>query len=74
LSGLSAPLWIAGTALVALLATLVLAWTQWGRERLSGKDLVQASLYIAWKVPLYIKYLFARQTEWVRTKRDASKD
>jgi cellulose synthase/poly-beta-1,6-N-acetylglucosamine synthase-like glycosyltransferase len=74
LSGLSAPLWIAGTGLVALFATLVLAWTQFGRERLSGKDLVQASLYIAWKFPLYIRYLFARQTEWVRTKRDASKD
>ena len=74
LSGLSAPLWIAGIGLLALLATLTLAWARFGRERLSGQDVLRAAFYIAWKIPLYIKYVFARQTEWVRTKRGPSKD
>lgn len=73
-TGQTAPLWVSGTASLTLGVTLILAWHRFGKERLSGQDIVSAVFYILWKVPLYGKYLFARQTEWVRTKRDTSKE
>jgi hypothetical protein len=27
-------------------------------------------LYILWKIPLYVRFLVARQTVWLRTRRD----
>jgi len=29
-----------------------------------------AVIYALWKIPLYIKFIAARQLEWVRSKRD----
>lgn len=70
MSGSSTALWLSATPLALLIASFFIAWHQYGRQTLAGKDFLNASLYVLWKVPLYLKYLVARQTEWVRTKRD----
>jgi hypothetical protein len=38
------------------------------------KALLAIPAYIAWKIPLYLGFLFKRQTRWVRTGRDAVPD
>jgi cellulose synthase/poly-beta-1,6-N-acetylglucosamine synthase-like glycosyltransferase len=55
-----------------LLGSCVLAsWQQYGRKIISLKGLVFALFYAAAKIPLYLKFLLARQLHWVRAKRDA---
>jgi cellulose synthase/poly-beta-1,6-N-acetylglucosamine synthase-like glycosyltransferase len=54
-------------ALVALL--LVLAWRRDGREIVSVATLARIPVYILWKIPVYLRLVRKRETEWVRTKR-----
>lgn len=68
-SGTVAPLMIATSLLATLLAALSLAWYQYGRQSISAVDLGKAATYVLWKIPLYIKFAIARQTEWVKTER-----
>jgi cellulose synthase/poly-beta-1,6-N-acetylglucosamine synthase-like glycosyltransferase len=66
-------LWMAVTAggLLALLASgVVVAWHRHGRDLLTAKDLAGAPLYAMRKLPLYARFLIARQVSWVRAKRD----
>jgi len=53
--------------LVALL--LAAAWARDGRNIVSATTLARIPLYIAWKIPVYLKLVRKRETEWVRTKR-----
>jgi cellulose synthase/poly-beta-1,6-N-acetylglucosamine synthase-like glycosyltransferase len=50
------------------------AWYRYGRSDIPLGKLLGIPLYILWKIPLYFKFLFKPQTEWVRTKRDHSND
>jgi cellulose synthase/poly-beta-1,6-N-acetylglucosamine synthase-like glycosyltransferase len=64
------PLWIA-TAAVALVGFSVLAsWSRFGRRIISMGSLALALIYSLGKIPIYLKFLFARQREWIRSKRD----
>ena len=54
---------------VSVCATL-LAWTVVGRAWLAPSALLRAPLYILWKVPLYARFLVARETRWVRARRE----
>lgn len=54
--------------LVALL--LALAWARDGREMVSAGTLARIPLYLAWKIPVYLRLAGKRETEWVRTKRE----
>jgi len=56
----------------AILATGIAWWLE-GRATLPLAALVQAPLYILWKVPLYLRLLSARHTEWNRTRRTNEK-
>jgi Sec-independent protein secretion pathway component TatC len=38
---------------------------------LPAQTLLAIPLYLLWKIPLYLAFLFKPQTEWVRTDRDA---
>jgi hypothetical protein len=49
---------------------VLLSWMRYGRRILSLGSLAHAGLYILWKIPLYAKFLVARQVNWVRSKRD----
>lgn len=67
--------WTAATIglVVAVLLTLavVMAWRSYGREVLTSSELLLAPLYVLRKLPLYLRLLWKRQTEWVRTHRDS---
>jgi cellulose synthase/poly-beta-1,6-N-acetylglucosamine synthase-like glycosyltransferase len=49
------------------------AWVKYGRRMLPLSTLVLAPVYVAWKLPIYVKMLVAREKTWVRTDRDGSK-
>ncbi len=55
-------------ALIALL--LVLAWRRDGRDAVQAGTLARIPLYLAWKIPVYLKLVRKRETEWVRTRRE----
>lgn len=69
--------WGIWTAAAVLLAALVLAtaltaiaWARYGRQTLSLGALLQAPLYIAWKIPTYLRFLVAREGRWQRARRE----
>jgi cellulose synthase/poly-beta-1,6-N-acetylglucosamine synthase-like glycosyltransferase len=51
--------------------SIVAAWAKFGRESLPAVTLLAVPLYLLWKIPLYLAFLFKPQTKWVRTERDA---
>ncbi|MCC7409900.1 MAG: glycosyltransferase [Phycisphaeraceae bacterium] len=63
------PLWVAMGTGVVLAGAVVGAWARFGREVMPGRVLAMTPLYVAWKVPLYLAFLFKRQKAWVRTER-----
>jgi cellulose synthase/poly-beta-1,6-N-acetylglucosamine synthase-like glycosyltransferase len=64
------PLLISSGALGMLGLAVMLSWARYGRRIVSLEDLVFSVLYAVAKVPVYAKFLVARQLEWVRSKRD----
>ena len=60
------------SATTASLASLGLAWALEGRTFLSARSIVRIPLYMAWKIPLYLKMIRERQKEWIRTERDTN--
>ena len=56
--------------LLTLVSAVLLAWGFFGRNIISFKQLCYAPIYALVKIPIYIKFFFNRQVEWVRSKRD----
>jgi cellulose synthase/poly-beta-1,6-N-acetylglucosamine synthase-like glycosyltransferase len=67
-AGMWGPLAVNATAGMMLASAILLAWRAHGRE-LSLSALLAVPLYVAWKIPMYVQFLFKRQTEWIRTAR-----
>jgi cellulose synthase/poly-beta-1,6-N-acetylglucosamine synthase-like glycosyltransferase len=63
------PLTLATGALGLLALSVIVAWRRFGRDIVSASDLGHAILYALWKLPIYAKFLVARQLDWVRSKR-----
>ena len=60
------------TATATLLGLAVLlSWARYGRQLLSLGTLAFALVYPVLKIPLYLKFLVARQRHWIRSKRDS---
>jgi FtsH-binding integral membrane protein len=55
-----------------LLAAIITAWAKFARQDLPLLQLLAVPLYILWKIPLYLTFLFKPQTNWIRTKRNTS--
>jgi len=49
---------------------LMLAWYRDGRETVRAATLARIPLYLAWKIPVYLRFIGKREQEWVRTRRD----
>jgi cellulose synthase/poly-beta-1,6-N-acetylglucosamine synthase-like glycosyltransferase len=64
------PLGIATTAAVLLVLSVLMAWLRYGRRIISLGSLALGIIYALWKIPLYAKFLVARQMDWVRSKRN----
>jgi hypothetical protein len=64
------PLSLALASLVMLGLSVLLSWVRYGRTIVSFADLAFGPVYALWKLPLYVKFVFRRQREWVRATRD----
>lgn len=69
-AGWVAPFVLALLALAMLGAAIVVAQQRWADDVLSLGELARAPFLLLAKIPLYLRFLFKRQTDWVRTKRD----
>jgi cellulose synthase/poly-beta-1,6-N-acetylglucosamine synthase-like glycosyltransferase len=70
LSGYLAPLVIMSCTSLIFGLTVLGAWAKHGRRIVSFANLLSAAFYPLWKIPIYIRFVFSRQSEWVRSKRD----
>lgn len=64
------PALIFGIQGLLIFISILVAWAKFGRESLPALTLLAVPLYLLWKIPLYLAFLFKPQTEWVRTERD----
>ena len=56
-------------ALVAVVASVMLVWLKFGRSILPASSFPAVGSYVAWKVPMYVAFLFRPEKKWVRTER-----
>jgi cellulose synthase/poly-beta-1,6-N-acetylglucosamine synthase-like glycosyltransferase len=70
LSGAAVALLVSTAALVLLGLAVSLSWSRYGRGVVSRGELLWAGAYALRKFPLYVRFLLARQSDWVRSKRD----
>ena len=64
------PAWIAGAALALVGLGVTIGWARYGREAIPFRYLLLVPLYVVWKIPLYVSFLFGRREQrWVRTER-----
>jgi len=49
---------------------LLLAWSRDGRSTVRAATLVRIPLYLAWKIPVYLRLIGKPEQSWVRTRRD----
>lgn len=68
------PLSLGGAAALLLATAVLLAWSRYGRQNLPLRILLLAPLYALGKTPLYLRFLRARQQEWVRSRRNHERD
>jgi cellulose synthase/poly-beta-1,6-N-acetylglucosamine synthase-like glycosyltransferase len=64
------PIVISSVAGALLALSVLLSWIAYGRQIISLGELAFAGVYALWKIPLYARFLVARQSDWVRSKRD----
>jgi cellulose synthase/poly-beta-1,6-N-acetylglucosamine synthase-like glycosyltransferase len=62
--------WMAAAALALVVAAVLSAWVRFGRDLLQTHELLAAPLQALRKLPIYARYLWRRQTAWVRAKRE----
>jgi cellulose synthase/poly-beta-1,6-N-acetylglucosamine synthase-like glycosyltransferase len=61
---------ISGLAIALVIGGTLRAWWLFGRDLVSLGELLAAPLQVVRKLPIYACYLWRRQTEWVRAKRE----
>jgi cellulose synthase/poly-beta-1,6-N-acetylglucosamine synthase-like glycosyltransferase len=69
-AGAVVPLALAGVALALVASAVLLAWWREGRRLVSPRELAYLPVYVAAKIPVYVRLFTRRQAQWVRTKRD----
>jgi len=67
------PVLIASASASLIAVSVFLSWHHYGRHVVSLSDLTFAFFYAIVKIPLYARFLVARQLNWVRSKRDGEK-
>lgn len=69
-AGWKAPLVFSLGGALMLVAAVLLARARFAADIVSGLDLCRVPIYILAKLPMYVRFIFNRQVEWIRTKRD----
>ena len=72
LAGWAAPLLSSGAGLAALGGAVLLARQVFAADLIGLAELLSAPWYLLAKLPLYLRFVWARQLDWVRTRRDAA--
>jgi hypothetical protein len=54
---------------IVVTLALALAWAREGQATVRAATLARIPLYLLWKLPVYLRLVRGRQTEWVRTER-----
>ena len=68
--GSTLPAWIAGVALGLVGLGVAVGWARYGRDEVPFRYVLLVPLYVAWKIPLYVSFLFGRREKrWRRTDR-----
>ena len=70
LADTAVPLAMASVVAILFLVSVLMSWASYGRRIISFGSLALAAAYALWKIPLYARFLVARQVNWVRSKRD----
>lgn len=69
----AAPFALSAAGFFALSLGTLAAWSAFGREVVSGKQLLSIPRYVLWKLPLYFSFLVrGRHGTWERTDRGGS--
>jgi cellulose synthase/poly-beta-1,6-N-acetylglucosamine synthase-like glycosyltransferase len=68
--GIWPPAVLLTAAMGAAQVLTAIVWLRHGRETLRFIALLQAPLYVAWKVPTYLRFFFAREARWQRARRE----
>jgi len=67
------PVFPAGVAAIALALVglgVAMGWARYGRKAVPFRYLLLVPLYVIWKIPLYVSFLFGRrERQWRRTER-----
>jgi len=69
LAGWTAPLIVATCGLLSLLVAVLAARARFASDIVTWADIMKVPLYVFGKLPIYARFVFDRQVEWVRTKR-----
>jgi hypothetical protein len=48
---------------------VMLVWLKFGRRTLPASSVGAVASYVAWKLPMYVAFLFRPENKWVRTER-----
>ena len=64
------PISLASADAILLVLAVFLSWHRYGRQTITLGKLALAVVYAFWKIPLYARFLVARQIGWVRSKRN----
>jgi cellulose synthase/poly-beta-1,6-N-acetylglucosamine synthase-like glycosyltransferase len=56
---------------ILLFVCLAIGSTRFGRVTMTPASLLKLPTYILWKLPIYVGFIWHRQTEWIRTSRSA---
>ena len=70
LGGSPLPLFVLLAALAAVGCAVMGAWIKFGRDRLPLRFALLVPLYVLWKIPLYLSFIFkGKHKAWERTRR-----
>ena len=68
-TGQTAPFLVLSGGFLLVSILLLITWWREGRAILSAGSLLRIPFYIIWKIPIYLGFFSARQTDWNRTRR-----
>lgn len=64
------PLLLLAGLVLLMCGSLLLVWHRWGQALLPRHLLPALPAYLLWKLPIYVRFLFRREREWLRTGRE----
>jgi hypothetical protein len=73
LGGTVGAVMVSGLGLAAVALAVVLAWARFGRDLVPAHTLLAVPWYTLRKLSMYLRFVVARQTKWVRSQRDGER-